>query len=77
MILIRLLDAVLGRFGKADILINGAGKIKRAPTLTVAEDEWTEILNTNLTGTLRACRDLRQAPAATRLRPHRQHCLAE
>ena len=51
----RLLDAVLGRFGKADILINCAGKIKRAPTLTVAEDEWTEILNTNLTGTLRAC----------------------
>jgi len=51
----RLLAATLGRFGKVDILINCAGKIKRTPTLTVPEEEWSEILNTNLTGTLRAC----------------------
>ncbi len=46
---------VLARFGRVDILINCAGKIKRTPTLTVAEEEWADILNTNLTGTLRAC----------------------
>jgi NAD(P)-dependent dehydrogenase (short-subunit alcohol dehydrogenase family) len=46
---------VLERFGRVDILINCAGKIKRAPTLTLAEEEWTEILDTNLAGTLRAC----------------------
>ncbi len=50
-----LLAAVLGRFGKVDILVNCAGKIKRSPTLTVPEEEWADILNTNLTGTLRAC----------------------
>jgi NAD(P)-dependent dehydrogenase (short-subunit alcohol dehydrogenase family) len=50
----RLHDAVINSFGKVDILINCAGKIKRAPTLTFAEEEWTDILNTNLTGTLRA-----------------------
>jgi NAD(P)-dependent dehydrogenase (short-subunit alcohol dehydrogenase family) len=50
-----LLDATLRRFGKVDILINCAGKIKRTPTLTMPEEEWTDILNTNLTGTLRAC----------------------
>lgn len=50
-----LLAAALGEFGKVDILINCAGKIKRSPTLTVAEAEWQEILDTNLTGTLRAC----------------------
>ena len=27
-------------FGKVDILVNCAGKIKRAPTLTFPEDEW-------------------------------------
>ena len=43
------------RFGKVDILINCAGRIKRAPTLTFPEEEWTSILDTNLTGTLRAC----------------------
>ena len=50
-----LLAAVLDHFGKVDILVNCAGKIKRTPTLTVPEEEWADILNTNLTGTLRAC----------------------
>jgi len=51
----RLLAATLERFGKADILVNCAGKIKRAPTLTFPEEEWRDIIDTNLTGTLRAC----------------------
>jgi NAD(P)-dependent dehydrogenase (short-subunit alcohol dehydrogenase family) len=51
----RLRDAVLRDFGKIDILINCAGKIKRTPTLTMPEEEWTDIVETNLTGTLRAC----------------------
>jgi NAD(P)-dependent dehydrogenase (short-subunit alcohol dehydrogenase family) len=50
-----LLAASLQRFGKVDILINCAGIIKRMPTLTMPEAEWADILNTNLTGTLRAC----------------------
>jgi NAD(P)-dependent dehydrogenase (short-subunit alcohol dehydrogenase family) len=50
-----LLKQVLQRFGKADILVNCAAKIRRAPTLTFPEDEWSDILDTNLTGTLRSC----------------------
>jgi NAD(P)-dependent dehydrogenase (short-subunit alcohol dehydrogenase family) len=50
-----LLAATLEKFGTVDILINCAGKIKRTPTLDLPEEEWTDILNTNLTGTLRAC----------------------
>jgi NAD(P)-dependent dehydrogenase (short-subunit alcohol dehydrogenase family) len=42
-------------FGKVDILINCAGRIKRAPTLDFPEDEWNAIMDTNVTGTLRAC----------------------
>lgn len=49
------LAAVIDKLGKVDILINCAGKIKRTPTLGLPEEEWTDILNTNLTGTLRAC----------------------
>jgi NAD(P)-dependent dehydrogenase (short-subunit alcohol dehydrogenase family) len=51
----QLLAASLHRFGKVDILINCAGKIKRMPTLTMPEEEWADIVDTNLTGTLRAC----------------------
>ena len=50
-----LLTAVLDKLGKVDILVNCAGRIKRAPTLTFPEEEWTSIIDTNLTGTLRAC----------------------
>ena len=51
----KLRSATLESFGKVDILINCAGRIKRAPTLDFREDEWNSILDTNLTGTLRAC----------------------
>jgi NAD(P)-dependent dehydrogenase (short-subunit alcohol dehydrogenase family) len=50
-----LLAAALHRFGKVDILMNCAGIIKRMPTLHMPEEEWAHVLDTNLTGTLRAC----------------------
>jgi NAD(P)-dependent dehydrogenase (short-subunit alcohol dehydrogenase family) len=50
-----LLQQVLQPFGTVDILVNCAAKIRRAPTLTFPEDEWNDILDTNLTGTLRSC----------------------
>jgi len=50
-----LLEGTLKAFGKVDILINCAGKIKREPTLTVSEETWNGIMDTNVTGTLRAC----------------------
>jgi NAD(P)-dependent dehydrogenase (short-subunit alcohol dehydrogenase family) len=51
----RLLAGTISRFGKVDILVNCAGRIKRAPTLTFPEEEWRDIIDTNLNGTLRAC----------------------
>jgi NAD(P)-dependent dehydrogenase (short-subunit alcohol dehydrogenase family) len=50
-----LLQQVLQRFGKVDIPVNCAAKIRRVPTLTFSEDEWNDTLETNLTGTLRSC----------------------
>jgi NAD(P)-dependent dehydrogenase (short-subunit alcohol dehydrogenase family) len=41
-------------FGKVDILVNSAGRTKRAPTLEFTEEDWNAIIDTNLTGTLRA-----------------------
>jgi len=51
----RLLDETVQAFGKVDILINSAGRTKRAPTIDFDEQDWNDILETNLTGTLRAC----------------------
>jgi len=49
-----LLEAAVAEFGKVDILVNCAGITKRTPTLDVSDEEWNAILDTNLTGTLRA-----------------------
>jgi NAD(P)-dependent dehydrogenase (short-subunit alcohol dehydrogenase family) len=50
------LAAALKELGRVDILVNCAGRTKRQPTLEVSEEDWNAILDTNLTGTLRACR---------------------
>jgi NAD(P)-dependent dehydrogenase (short-subunit alcohol dehydrogenase family) len=47
--------AAVKEFGKVDILVNSAGRTKRAPTVSFSEKDWREIMDTNLTGTLRAC----------------------
>lgn len=41
--------------GHIDILVNCAGITKRTPTVDVTDDEWASIIETNLTGTWRAC----------------------
>jgi NAD(P)-dependent dehydrogenase (short-subunit alcohol dehydrogenase family) len=51
----KVLDLCLETFGKVDILVNSAGRTRRAPTLDFTEEDWDAILDTNLTGTLRAC----------------------
>lgn len=51
----QLRDAVIDRFGKVDILVNSAGRTQRTPTMQVTDEEWNAILNTNVTGALRAC----------------------
>lgn len=50
-----LLGKCVAEFGRVDILVNSAGRTKRAPTLDFAEEDWNDILETNVTGTLRAC----------------------
>ena len=49
------LSACVNAFGRVDILLNCAGRTKRAPTIDFADDDWSAIIETNLTGTLRAC----------------------
>ncbi len=62
--LVALRDGVLAAFGKIDILINCAGTTKRGPTLTFSEEDWANILETNLTGTLRGCQVFGEAMLA-------------
>jgi len=53
--LANLLDATSSALGQVHILVNSAGRTKKTPALEVTLAEWNAILETNLTGTLRAC----------------------
>jgi NAD(P)-dependent dehydrogenase (short-subunit alcohol dehydrogenase family) len=56
---------VLDRFSRVDILVNSAGQIFRKPTVNVTETEWDNLLDVNLTGTLRSCQSFYEALTAS------------
>jgi len=51
----RLLAACVSAFRAVDVLVNCAGKTRRVASLEMTEEQWDDILETNLTGTFRAC----------------------
>ena len=50
-----LAEAVRAEFGHIDILVNAAGITRKQPTAAASEADWAAVMDTNLTGTLRAC----------------------
>jgi NAD(P)-dependent dehydrogenase (short-subunit alcohol dehydrogenase family) len=61
----RLCSGVLEIMGRVDILVNAAGFTKRTPTLSVTDEEWSALFQTNLQGTLRACQSFYPALKAS------------
>jgi len=53
-------DAVLKEFGRVDILLNAAGVTLKQPTVTISEEQWDLLMNTDVTGVLRACQSFYQ-----------------
>jgi NAD(P)-dependent dehydrogenase (short-subunit alcohol dehydrogenase family) len=51
----RLRDAVDERFGRVDVVVNGAGVNSDTPFLEIDEDEWDRIMAVNLKGVFLSC----------------------
>lgn len=51
----RVKGACIEAFGRLDIMVYAAGTTKRVPTLDMTEDDWTRVMDTNLTGMFRSC----------------------
>jgi NAD(P)-dependent dehydrogenase (short-subunit alcohol dehydrogenase family) len=47
--------ACIAALGKVDIMVCAAGTTKRVSSIDMEEGDWQRIIETNLTGTLRAC----------------------
>lgn len=48
----------IARFGKIEILVNSAGVFRTSPALQTSDEEWNDILATNLNGTFTFCREV-------------------
>lgn len=51
-----LADRALNEFGRLDIWVNDAGIFPVKPALDVTDEEWTQTIETDLTGTFYGCR---------------------
>src|SRR4028118_619164 len=49
----RLIDEVVAKFGRIDVLINNAGMIRRAPAVDYTEEDWSTVLEVNLSSVFR------------------------
>jgi 2-deoxy-D-gluconate 3-dehydrogenase len=46
-------EQTLEKFGQIDILINNAGMIRRAPAVDYTEDDWSTVIQVNLSSVFR------------------------
>jgi NAD(P)-dependent dehydrogenase (short-subunit alcohol dehydrogenase family) len=49
-------DRCLAELGSVDILLAAAGRTQRVPSLQMTDEEFTRVIDTNLTGVFRTCR---------------------
>jgi 2-dehydro-3-deoxy-D-gluconate 5-dehydrogenase len=51
----RLIEEVLDRFRRIDILVNNAGTIRRSPAVEYSEEDWSTVIEVNLSSVFRLC----------------------
>jgi 3-oxoacyl-[acyl-carrier protein] reductase len=54
----RMVEAVMGRFGRIDILVNNAGITRDKLILRMTEEDWDAVLDVNLKGTFNCTRSV-------------------
>ena len=52
----RMVNDVIAKFGKIDVLINNAGIAQQKLFTDITDEDWNRMISTNLTGTFNCCR---------------------
>jgi len=52
----QLISEVLATFGRIDILVNNAGMIRRAQAVEFPEEDWSTVIDVNLSSVFRTCK---------------------
>ncbi|KMT66899.1 2-dehydro-3-deoxy-D-gluconate 5-dehydrogenase KduD [Catenovulum maritimum] len=50
-------EDTIAKFGRIDVLVNNAGTIKRSPAHEFSDEDWNEVINVNLNGVFKFCRE--------------------
>lgn len=66
-----LVSQVLGRWGRVDVLVNNAGLTRDGLAIRMAEEEWDDVLDTNLRGAFLCIR----AAAKVMMKQHEGHII--
>jgi NAD(P)-dependent dehydrogenase (short-subunit alcohol dehydrogenase family) len=53
-----MVDATLAHFGHLDVLVNNAGIMLQRPLLDLSEDDWHQVIDTNLTSVFLCCQQV-------------------
>ena len=51
------IEKTIEEFGRIDVLVNNAGTIKRSPAHEFSDEDWNEVINVNLNGVFKFCRE--------------------
>ncbi len=51
-----MLDSIIQRFGRLDVVINNAAIIRDRSVKKMTDDEWSDVIDTNLTGVYNVCK---------------------
>ena len=51
-----MLDGVIDRFGRLDIVVNNAAILRDKSVKKMTDDEWSDVIDTNLTGVYNVCK---------------------
>lgn len=53
----KVIETVMKEYGRIDILVNNAGTIKRAPILEYKDEDWVNVIDTNLNSVYYMCHE--------------------